>query len=321
MKNYLDFTLTGKKLFPVWLVLIVLVIVPYAYSVKMLTDAALTDVNSISSVFPKNFMVYMGVAIVAMLISFFIIKLTIEGVSYSGRGVRFEGRFGTYLGKVVLGTFLTIITLGIYSPWFIKNMACFFVNKSSLDDSKFEFLGNGSWLLLIFIFSYIFPIGLLQLVMMLDFFSSTAVCYTFIRQLIYGYVTMIVLIPYMYLFYQWLVDIRYKAYHITWKTKFGPACMMILGQMVLMVVTLGIYMPLGCLRLYRYFAERTVAEGDGKSLRFGYDLDAKGDFLFMLGQLLLTLVTAGIYYPWAFSKIGKRVLLKTYVMDAVEQDA
>lgn len=321
MKNYFDFKLTARQLLPVWLVYLVLVVSPYVYRVKVLTDAASTDVASISTVFPKNLMVNLGVTIVAMLIYFFIIKLTIQGVSYSGREVQFEGKFGTYLGKGVLGTFLSIITLGIYSPWFIKNMTCFFVNKSSLDDSKFEFLGNGSWLLLIAIFSYVFPIGLLTMVTRLAFFTSADISFNFIQPFIYGAVMMIVLIPFMYLFYQWLVDIRYKAYHITWKTKFGSACGMILGQVLLMFVTLGIYAPLGYMRLYRYFAERTIAEGDGKSLRFGYELDVKGDFLFMWGQILLSIITLGIYYPWAITKIGKRVLSKTYVIDSVELDA
>lgn len=316
MKNYFDFELVGKRFLPVWLVFLVLVVLPYGYSVKRFVDVFVD--GGFKTMDLRFQLIVFAINVVSLLICFFIIKLTIQGIRYSGREVRFEGRYGTYLGKGLLGTFLSIITAGLYSGWFIKNMAKFFVNKSSLDENKFEFLGNGGVLTFIILFAFVFPVGLVQGFYMLVYVSSTDPGLTLTDSLIFLVVFVIVLIPYLYLLYQWMVDFRYKMYHISWKTKFGPAFAMILGQVLLMMVTLGIYAPLGYLRLYRYFAERTVAERVGKSLRFGYELDAKKDFLFIWGQSLLTLVTLGIYYPWAFSKIGKRVLSKTYSTDSAE---
>ena len=37
------------------------------------------------------------------------------------------------------------------------------------------------------------------------------------------------------------------------------------------------------------------------------------DFKFMWKQILLTAITFGIYYPWAFSRIVNRVLTQTYL--------
>jgi uncharacterized membrane protein YjgN (DUF898 family) len=68
--------------------------------------------------------------------------------------------------------------------------------------------------------------------------------------------------------------------------------------------------------LFKYFSEKTVAVSDETTLRFGFDYDAKNDFFYIWGQMLLTMVTLGIYYPWAFSKIGKRVLSQTYLEQA-----
>lgn len=315
MKSYFDFELDGRRFLPVWLVFLVLVVLPYGFCVKMLVDGYMNV--EFEMLDPRYPFLMLAINVVSLLIYFFIIKLTILGIRYSGREIRFEGRYGTYLGKGLLGTFLSIITAGFYSGWFFKDLAKFFVNKSSLDDETFEFLGNGGVLMFIILFAFMLPVGLIQWIIMLVFISSPDVSLNVSESLFFLPVTVIVLIPCMYLFYQWLVDIRYKGYHLSWKTKFGPACAKILGQVLLMMVTLGIYMPLGCLRLYRYFAERTVAERVGKSLRFGYELDAKADFLFIWGQLLLTLVTLGIYYPWAYSKIGKRVLSKTYCEENV----
>jgi len=75
----------------------------------------------------------------------------------------------------------------------------------------------------------------------------------------------------------------------------------------------GIYGPLATLRLYKYFAEKTVAISTEKSLGFGYDIDQLHDFLFIWGQMLLTFITLGIYLPWAFCNVGSRVMGKTYL--------
>lgn len=70
------------------------------------------------------------------------------------------------------------------------------------------------------------------------------------------------------------------------------------------------------LKLYKYFVEKTVATNDSRKLTFGYDIEPSQDFLFIWGQTLLSIITLGIYYPWAFCKIGSRVLSKTYLEEA-----
>jgi len=52
---------------------------------------------------------------------------------------------------------------------------------------------------------------------------------------------------------------------------------------------------------------------NGTQIAMGYDGDQFSAFLFMWGQILLTVITLGLYYPWAFSKIAHRVLTQTYV--------
>jgi len=305
MKNYFDFTLTGKKFLPVWLVYLFLVIYPYSFFYNAMKSSAEAGATN-----PLYSLMVFGIMIVGLLIAFFMIKITIEHISYSDQPVRFRGDFGTYLGKSLLGGFLTCITFTIYMAWFIKDITKFFVNKSSLNEAGFEFQGKGGKLFLYLLVSLLIPFVLIftLVVSSVIVVDETKLINVFIVQGI----IMIVMIPYMYLVYKWMVDINYKDYHISWHTEFGPACLIILGQVLLSVVTLGIYAPLAYLKLYQYFAERTVAESPEKTLHFGYELDAKNDFLFIWGQILLTIVTVCIYYPWAYSKIGKRVLSKTY---------
>jgi len=82
---------------------------------------------------------------------------------------------------------------------------------------------------------------------------------------------------------------------------------------VLAVITFGIYFPMAYLRLYQYFTDHTRSNVvNGKQILMGYNGDRISDFFFMWGQILLTVITLGFYYPWAFSRIAHRVITKTY---------
>ena len=67
------------------------------------------------------------------------------------------------------------------------------------------------------------------------------------------------------------------------------------------------------LKLYKYFTERTVANNGEIKRKFGFDSDNMNDFLFIWGQILLTIITLGIYYPWSICKTHKRLISKTYL--------
>ena len=124
-------------------------------------------------------------------------------------------------------------------------------------------------------------------------------------------------IPFMYLRYKWMVNIKYKDYHIQWDTDFWNSCKTILLQVFLSVITIGIYYPFAIVKLFKYFAERTVAVSDTRTKKFGYDIEPREDFLFIWGQWLLTIITLGIYYPWAFCKVADRIMSKTYSEEVV----
>ena len=307
MKKYFDFTLTGKKFLPVWLIYYIVILLPYGfYMYKTIGQAQPGNTN------PMLLLFFFGIIIVAYIITFFILKISIEHVKFNNSKISFDGKFLSYLGKMLLGLLLSVLTLFIYMPWFIRNITRFFVNRSSLDGEKFEFKGKGGTLFLIISLSVFVPIIVLSI-----FFHKQmiGINQNFVYPLILQGVMMIVMIPYMYFVYKWMIDIKYKNYHVIWQTNFFKSCGKILIEILLTMITLGIYMPLAYLKLFKYFSERTIAKKDSSSLQFGYELDAKNDFLFIWGQLLLTIITLGIYYPWAYSKIGKRVLSKTYITE------
>ena len=306
MKNYFNFTLTGKKFLPVWLLFLVFFILPYAAMIKTLGHPNPGEPPSLL-ILP----LFLLLIIVAFVITFYIAKLTIVNIAYKEKTVAFSGSFGKYTGIFLLGIFLSIITLGIYIPWFIRNIHRFLINNSSYESTPFNFLGKGGKLFLIFLLSAIIPMIALSVIMFnyMAFIINQFSIEKFVFQLIY----MLIMIPYMYLFYRWLVNVSYKNYIISWETSFWPSCGKIAVEILLTAITLGIYYPLAMVRLYKYFADRTTATAEGVRRSFGYDIEPLHDFLFIWGQVLLSIITLGIYYPWAYYKIGRRILSKTYL--------
>jgi len=91
-----------------------------------------------------------------------------------------------------------------------------------------------------------------------------------------------------------------------WRTRFWPAFGAIFLQVLLCLVTAGIYLPAAYVKLYRYFVQRTELEREGQPYgKLGFDGKAGQGFLRIWGQALLTLITVGFYYPWAMAKIGR----------------
>jgi hypothetical protein len=308
MKNYLSFNLTGKKLFPIWILFLLLFIAPYLF-----VGISLTGLQHTSIAFTYLLIPYL--IIVAFVFTFFFAKLVIEGLSYNNNNVVFTGTFLKYSGVFLLGLFLSIITLGIYMAWFMKDMYKFFINNSSLDSHNMQFNGKGGKLFVILLLTMFIPIILFSLLFARFILAGSSQASSSI--LIVQVIMVVFMIPYFYLYYKWMVNLTYKDYTISWSTSFWPSCGKIAIEMFLSIITIGIYMPLAMLRLYKYFSEKTVAKTAEKTLKLGFDIDQLNDFLFIWGQTLLGIVTLGIYFPWAYCKIGSRILGKTYL----EQDA
>jgi len=189
----------------------------------------------------------------------------------------------------------------------------FFTNGASYNSHKFSFKGKGGKLFLIMTLTIFIPFLLVGIVLF-SILESTIDLQSQNFLLIYQLIVMFSLVPNIYLILKWMVDFRYKDYLIRWDTEFFPATGKIALELVFAVITFGIYFPMAYIRLYRYFTEHTKSNVvNEKQISLGYDGDSLSDFLFMWGQILLTVVTLGFYYPWAFSRIAQRVLTQTFL--------
>jgi uncharacterized membrane protein YjgN (DUF898 family) len=306
MKNYFGFTLTGKKLLPIWLIFYILVLVPYVVLVTTMkfnqTTTAQAGMILICSCL---------ILLITLLITFYLAKLVIENIRYKESSIIFNGKFGEFIKLLVVGIVFSIFTLGIYLAWFIRDLHRFFVNNSTLENESFTFRGEGIRLFTIYLLTVFLPIIILTMIMINVMMANPEQMssYRVIQQVILG----IIMIPYMYLSYRWVVNIKYKNYIIKWETKFWNSCGKIALELLLSVITIGIYFPMASLKLYKYFIERTVVKSGEIKRKFGFEADNKNDFLFIWGQLLLTIITLGIYYPWFICKLGTKILDRTYL--------
>ena len=120
---------------------------------------------------------------------------------------------------------------------------------------------------------------------------------------------------YLYLIYRWLfTNLLYGDKSLSWNTYFWPSVSLIWVQMLLSVITLGIYLPAAYIKVYRYLAGRAEIRVERKAeAGFGFRGQTGRGFGLLWGQLLLSAITLGVYAPWALAKVGKYFLSNTYV--------
>lgn len=316
MKSYFKFNLQGGALFPIWLCYLAFILssyLPILYQFKIISPP---------NIDPRwMFPILVVVWFIILVLLFYVTKLIIESVEIKGQSFHFEASVLRFMGLLLANIILMIVTLFIYTPWVIRNFHRFFTNSISYNGSSFKFMGHGSYLLLIFVLALIVPIMVVSSVVMHFFtgdvfFTAGKVNLEQLNKIGYSYQIMIgfVIVPYSYLFYNWLFNFTYKNYFISWETDFWWACGNIFKELFLSIITLGLYIPMAFLNLYKYFVVRTVMQSGEGNCSFGFDLDAKSDYIFILKQTLLSIVTLGFYYPWAICKVGSLVLGKTYAL-------
>lgn len=330
MKNYFKFNLTGKQVLPVWLIFMVVFLIPYGFvqykiqGFKAQGQDPHEAMNLLGDMF-KWYGVMAGLIFVEYAMAFFFLQLGIQAIELKEKSIVFVGKFSKFLSLIISGFLLTIITIGIYSPWFLTKMYNFFAKQSSYDENSFEFKGTGGDLFLIMLFTIIIPMLFLFFIIMIIALiigfrgHGAAQTDTGLHSMVTVYamivvlIVMLVMVPYLYYTYKWKVNFTIKQYTIQWETSFWNAAGKIAAELALSLITFGIYAPLATLKLFKYFSEQTIAKSADNSKKFGYDIEPAKDFTFIWGQALLTIITLGVYTPWAVCKIAERVFGKTYV--------
>lgn len=305
MKNYLSLHLQGKQLLKYWIptyILFVVFIAVYAIYTYKLSES-FTGIGSGLLVL----LAALSFIVVVYIFYYYVIKLTTDGMEYKEDHLESHYTFSNFLATLLGGLLLSVVTLGIYFPWFIQHLYSFFIDGSSYRGNRFTFKADGLTLF-----------GILTLLVIIPSIAITLIITGFygpesLMESIVSNSYSLISLPILYtLVIKWMVDGEFNGYKIKLNAKVFPMIGYLFMHLILAIITVGIYFPMFYLRIYKYTLQHVGCTNDaGESITLDYDIEPASDFLFMWGQLLLVIVTVGFYTPWAYSKVMKRILGKT----------
>lgn len=323
MRNYFSFSLRGKQLFPYWITvwtvsIAVAIYVGISNARSAGTDPAL-DWHYAGHV-ALQMLLYYVTMLASYLFTFFSVRFTAEGLSLGGERLETRYEFRPYLLLCAKGLLFSVITFGIYLPWFIARVVRYFADNTVFRFNQFRFNGNPMTLFgftaVFVLVPYVLLLALAESVMKQLYAGNVSVSVWMLPAAI---IFFILLCFYIALSMRWFMDFYYGPKRIATTVRGWRAGWFITGQLFLSIITVGFYAPMTTLRIYRYYVSRIVLGGETVEDRFGFTLDRWHDYGYLLGQMLLALITLGVYMPWAYAKIITRLFTHTFVEPVEEQ--
>lgn len=316
MKTYLSLALEGrdwwKPYLPYWLLVLIL------EALSQLLTRISWGLEHPGLLSVLSLVLGLGVWFVGLVFTIVVLRIVAPKLAYEGEGFSFRGRIGEFIGLNVVGLLLSIITLSIYLPWYIRRVTAYLASNTSYRGAELQFMGRGGRLFVRFLAGFWAPlIAYVAAAVILGAFrvaEPAGEVAPGIFALLTSVYMLYIFVVLMYLLYKWYVDIQWKDVHIAWKTHVWPSMGFILGQILLTIITATVYWPAAVLRIYRYFARRTVLARDGSEFaRLAFDGEISKGFGLLWGQALLSLITLGFYAPWAYSRVGRWLVGATSV--------
>jgi uncharacterized membrane protein YjgN (DUF898 family) len=203
--------------------------------------------------------------------------------------IGYAGTGGELFGQLFVGMLLTLVTLGIYTPWFVCRMVRYITSKTSAGPTargnlQFEFRGGGGRLFVPLYVGYL-----------LCFFTLGIYTPWFICKLTRFFCDHTVARAPDGTQYQLRFNGEGGALFGEW----------LLGA-ILTLVTFSIYMPWFLCKMRKFFYSNTQIVENGQ---VAGQLDFVGEGASLLGTFivggLLTMITFGIYFAWFKVKLSQ----------------
>ncbi len=203
----------------------------------------------------------------------------------------FTGEGAQYFGILIANFFLCIFTLGFYIPWAIVKSVKYNFENTTFSGKPFSYTGKGMDIFkgfLIFVGAMVVYVLLAQL--------SPVLSGIFYLALVFGG------LPYAMhagLTYD-AKNTHWNGYTFEFKADFMEYFKMFVTNLLLIVVTIGIYTAWGSIAIKKYTLQHL------KIGRLTFDFEGEGMALFMimLKGLFLTMITFGIYGFWFVKELN-----------------
>ncbi len=321
MKNYFDFRLAGSKVFVyyVWAFVAICILAMYNISyysdLELLQEGLITlqefgQVNTWLSL-GANFLYI----VLMMFAGYFIMRESITALNYNGEPLRFEGSVAEYSKITLIGSVLSVITLGIYSAWYTKKIMSFFARNTSYGNIRFQFKGK-AYIYLLIVFIPLFMIGFIT------GFAGAFAEHGLVSEMALGITLLasIIIISGISAYGAkcWHINFTHNNYTIRMSTKGKiKGVLFYMSQIFLSIFTLGLYIPFATIFAYNFVIKRIEAKGEnGESVAtVGSDVTIKNDILYIYGQTILSCITLGLYFPWMYANVSRRLVNKTYIIE------
>jgi len=295
------FQLTGKKWFGLYLILIVFYLTP-VIAMQFISSHMKTHPNDYYAAINSLLLFFVAV-ITILLITVPIMKLFMQNMYFNSKPFSFTGTTSTYVWLNIKGVLLSIITLGIYYPWFMTNLMLFFTGKLNYNKTPFSFNGKAIPLLKTMLLLLVLPmIGYVAVLVLFSKEQENNLTFVIINQT----VVMMILIPFTVYMYNWLINVSYKSYTIQWDTPIMETIGIFLREFFFTIVTAGIYFPVALAKIARLLTRQTFIHSDNKTM---FQCDATYDYVNVWKtvwiQIILTIITCGIYGAWAYCTIAR----------------
>lgn len=243
-----------------------------------------------------------------------ILRTWLPRLAVQGKNVEFRGDTTTYLLLNVQGFLLSVATLGLFLPWYAKSVAGYLARETRYEGEPFQFEGNPRQLLLQMLLGFLIAM-VVAVAVAASIVAGQKSPSMAVLEIVTTVVALLAFSPLLFVYYRWLVHFSSNRTLLRWNTKFLHGATTFFLQMLLTVVTLGLWWPGAVLVLYRYGLRHTNVTKDGQVIA---NLDFEGQILegwrLLWGQALLTLVTLGFYGAWSSTRVARWIAERTIVV-------
>jgi uncharacterized membrane protein YjgN (DUF898 family) len=219
----------------------------------------------------------------------------------------FHGTGGAFFAIVLKNMVLTILTLGIYSPWAKTARRAFLWQNTEIVGHRLRYHGTGQELLVGYIKVAIGYAILFGIPAAITHFVDATI--GTIAQ-VAAFIIILPLIP----FAIW-GSRRYLLSRTSWRGirlrlegPAGPYVKVFFLGYLLTIVTLGFYGPIWMNRMHRIALDATAVG----TKKFQYRADDKEVWKIGIKGMGLTLLTCGFYYPWYLAELSRYQMQNTW---------
>ncbi|MDC1106869.1 DUF898 family protein [Prolixibacteraceae bacterium] len=272
-------------------------------------------IASISNTYLSTFVAQIIRIIFWLCISFFSFRMfkgITNGIKINEEKLEFHGELKEFLKITLIYGVLNMITFGLALPLFMKKKYEYIVANISYKGQPFQFQG-GIKAMIIFVFIILGSIyGFMAIIWFGIYIPFPFDLSGEVQEMIALLITVsLILITTTYLIH-WYARIGYGNYKLGFKDHYSTYIPFMLLWLVVSSITLGlgsIFMGIWILKTYIRDLE---ARSDKHRITFSEDLDIFDDGFYIIGQMLVTIITLGIYTPMAYQRVLNRFLPKIY---------